>query len=214
MQLEPRVWYNPDLRSSLFLVPGLLAYIGMITAVVSTALAVVREKERGTMEQVRMAPIGTLPFIVGKSLPYFVVSMTAAVGVVLASIVLFDLPVRGSWWLLLLAMGLYLFGALAMGLFISTDRREPAGGVPDRAAVVVSADDAAVGVHLSDREHADVRCRSSRTSCRRGTSWWRSAAVLLKGSGFWAVADSLGALVLFAVIVTSLAAIRLRREWA
>jgi ABC-2 type transport system permease protein len=213
VQLEPRVWYNPDLRSSLFLVPGLLAYIGMITAVVSTALAVVREKERGTMEQVRMAPIGTLPFIVGKSLPYFAVSMTAAVGVVLASIVLFDLPVHGSWWLLLLAMGLYLFGALAMGLFISTIAETqqvafqiallssflptmllsgfifPIASMPTALQIVT---------HIVPARYFLVALRG----------------VLLKGSGFWAVADSLGALVLFAVIVTSLAAIRLRREWA
>ena len=56
--LEPRVWYNPELRSTLFLVPGLIAYIAMLTAVVSTSLSVVREKEVGTMEQVRMAPLG------------------------------------------------------------------------------------------------------------------------------------------------------------
>ena len=56
--VEPRIWYNPQLRSTLFLVPGLIAYISMISAVVSTALSIVREKERGTMEQVRMAPLG------------------------------------------------------------------------------------------------------------------------------------------------------------
>ena len=213
VQLEPRVWYNPDLRSSLFLVPGLLAYIGMITAVVSTALAVVREKERGTMEQVRMAPIGTLPFIVGKSLPYFVVSMTAAVGVVLASIVLFDLPVRGSWWLLLLAMGLYLFGALAMGLFISTVAESQqvafqiallSSFLPTMLLSGFIFPIASMPTFLQVITHI-VPARYFLVALR---------AVLLKGSGFWAVADSLGALVLFAVIVTSLAAIRLRREWA
>src|SRR5262249_2195285 len=67
--VEPRVWYNPELRSTLFLVPGLIAYIAMITAVISTALSVVREKERGTMEQVRMAPVGATSFIVGKTIP-------------------------------------------------------------------------------------------------------------------------------------------------
>ncbi len=213
VQLEPRVWYNPDLRSSLFLVPGLLAYIGMITAVVSTALAVVREKERGTMEQVRMAPIGTLSFIVGKSLPYFVVSMTAAVGVVLASIVLFDLPVRGSWWLLLLAMGLYLFGALAMGLFISTVAESQqvafqiallSSFLPTMLLSGFIFPIASMPTFLQIITHI-VPARYFLVALR---------AVLLKGSGFWAVADSLGALVLFAVIVTSLAAIRLRREWA
>jgi len=213
VQLEPRVWYNPDLRSSLFLVPGLLAYIGMITAVVSTALAVVREKERGTMEQVRMAPIGTLPFIVGKSLPYFVVSMTAAVGVVLASMVLFSLPVRGPWWLLLLSLALYLFGALAMGLLISTiaDSQQVAFQVALLASFLPTMllsgfifPIASMPAFLQVVTHI-VPARYFLVALR---------AVLLKGSGFWAVADSLGALVVFAVVVTSLAAIRLRREWA
>ena len=57
---EPRIWYNPELRSTLFLVPGLIAYIAMIAAVASTVLSIVREKETGTMEQVKMAPMNTL----------------------------------------------------------------------------------------------------------------------------------------------------------
>ena len=75
LTLEPRVWYNPELRSTLFLVPGLIAYIAMLTAVVSTALSVVREKEAGTMEQIRMSPIGPVAFVVGKTAPYFVISL-------------------------------------------------------------------------------------------------------------------------------------------
>ena len=98
--LEPRIWYNPQLRSTLFLVPGLIAYISMITAVVSTALSVVREKERGTMEQVRMAPVSPLPYIIGKTLPYLVISFVSAMLVILSAMVLFDLPMRGSWLLL------------------------------------------------------------------------------------------------------------------
>ena len=73
LNVEPRVWYNPELRSTLFLVPGLIAYIAMLTAVVSTALSIVREKEAGTMEQVRMSPIGPVPYVLGKTAPYFVV---------------------------------------------------------------------------------------------------------------------------------------------
>ena len=81
--VEPRIWYNPQLRSTLFLVPGLIAYISMITAVVSTALSVVREKERGTMEQVRMAPVSPLSFILGKTLPYLVISFVSALLIIL-----------------------------------------------------------------------------------------------------------------------------------
>jgi ABC-2 type transport system permease protein len=106
--LEPRVWYNPELRSTLFLVPGLIAYILMITAVISTALSIVREKESGTMEQVRMAPIDTFSFVVGKSM------------IILAAMVLFGLPMRGSWLSLLAALSLFIAGALGTGLLIST----------------------------------------------------------------------------------------------
>ena len=120
ISLEARVWYNPELRSALFLIPGLIAYIGMISAVISTSLSVVREKERGTMEQVRMAPLGTSAYIIGKTLPYFVISLSSAVFIVLASMVLFGLPMNGSWALLLLALSLYLTGALGLGLMIST----------------------------------------------------------------------------------------------
>ena len=81
LTLEPRVWYNPELRSTLFLVPGLIAYIAMLTAVVSTALSVVREKEAGTMEQIRMSPIGASAYVVGKTVPYFVISLVSSLGV-------------------------------------------------------------------------------------------------------------------------------------
>jgi ABC-2 type transport system permease protein len=117
---EPRIWYNPELRSTLFLVPGLIAYIAMITAVASTALSIVREKEVGTMEQVQMAPIGTFSFIVGKTIPYFIISLASAALIILASMALFGLPMRGNWLSLLLALALFLVGALATGLLIST----------------------------------------------------------------------------------------------
>jgi ABC-2 type transport system permease protein len=118
--VEPRIWYNPELRSTLFLVPGLIAYILMITAVVSTALSIVREKESGTMEQVRMAPIDTFSFVVGKSIPYFFISLASAALIILAAMVLFGLPMRGNWLSLLVALSLFIGGALGTGLLIST----------------------------------------------------------------------------------------------
>jgi len=120
LTVEPRIWYNPELRSTLFLVPGLIAYIAMITAVASTALSIVREKELGTMEQIKMAPIGTFPFVVGKTIPYFLISLTSAALIILAAMVLFGLPMRGNWGALLVALSLFLIGALATGLLIST----------------------------------------------------------------------------------------------
>jgi len=118
--LEPRVWYNPELRSTLFLVPGLIAYIAMITAVVSTALSIVKEKETGTIEQVRMAPVGTLSFVLGKTLPYLVLSQLAALLVILAAMALFAMPMRGDWLSLNVVVAVFLVGALGTGLLVST----------------------------------------------------------------------------------------------
>jgi ABC-2 type transport system permease protein len=120
ISVEPRVWYNPELRSTLFLVPGLIAYIATITAVVSTALSIVREKESGTMEQVRMAPISTPAFVVGKTLPYLVLSQASALLVIVAAMALFDLPMRGNWLSLSLVMAVFLVGGLGTGLLVST----------------------------------------------------------------------------------------------
>ena len=118
--IESRVWYNPELRSTVFLVPGLIAFISMITAVISTALSIVREKERGTMEQVRMAPISTLAFVVGKAAPYLVLSQVGALGIVVAAMVFFDLPMHGSWLALSIVTAIFLVGALGTGLVVST----------------------------------------------------------------------------------------------
>lgn len=120
VSVTPRIWYNPELRSTLFLVPGLIAYILMITAVISTALSIVREKENGTMEQIRMAPIDTFSFVIGKSIPYFFISLASAALIILAAMVLFGLPMRGNWGALLVALSLFIAGALGTGLLIST----------------------------------------------------------------------------------------------
>jgi ABC-2 type transport system permease protein len=120
VRVEPRVWYNPELRSALFLIPGLIAYISMLMAVTSTALSIVREKESGTIEQVRMAPVRTFPFILGKTVPYFFIALASATIVFFSSMLLFGLPMRGDWLTLAAALSLYLVGALATGLLVST----------------------------------------------------------------------------------------------
>jgi drug efflux transport system permease protein len=120
LDLEPRVLYNPELESTQFLVPGLIGFLLMLTAVLSTALSVVREKERGTMEQLRVAPLRTWELIVGKTLPYLGISLLATVIILAAARVLFGVAIRGPYLDLLIATLLYLFGALGFGLLISS----------------------------------------------------------------------------------------------
>ena len=120
IRYEPRVFYNPELRSTQFLVPGLIGFILMLTAVLSTALAVVREKERGTMEQLRVTSLKPGELIVGKILPYLLISLVATVLIVVAARVLFGVAVRGPYLSLFAATFLYLVGALGFGLFVSS----------------------------------------------------------------------------------------------
>jgi ABC-2 type transport system permease protein len=117
---EPRVWYNPELRSTQFLVPGLAGFILMLTAVLSTALSVVREKERGTMEQLRVTSLDPIELIVGKTVPYLGISLMATVIILLAARVLFGVAVRGSYLHLFAATLIYLVGALGYGLLVSS----------------------------------------------------------------------------------------------
>lgn len=117
---EPRVWYNPELHSTQFLVPGLVGFILMLTAVLSTALSVVREKERGTMEQLRVTSLRPSELIVGKVLPYLGISITATAIILVAARFLFGVSVRGSYLHLFAATLIYLIGALGFGLLVSS----------------------------------------------------------------------------------------------
>lgn len=118
--VEPRVWYNPELSSTRFLVPGLIGFILMLTAVLSTALSVVREKERGTMEQLRVSSLRPVELIVGKTLPYLGISLVATALILIAARLLFGVEIRGSVVQLFAATLVYLFGALGYGLLVSS----------------------------------------------------------------------------------------------
>jgi len=120
LALDPRILFNPELESTQFLVPGLIGFLLMLTAVLSTALSVVREKERGTMEQLRVAPLRTWELILGKTIPYLGISLVATLIILLAARALFGVEIRGPHLDLLVAVLLYLFGALGFGLLIST----------------------------------------------------------------------------------------------
>jgi len=116
----PLIWYNPNLRSPLFLIPGLLAFILMVTAVIATAMAVVREKERGTMESLRATPLVALELLIGKTVPYLAIASGAAAGSLILAWALFGVPLRGSLAWLTVVTVLFVSGGLGWGMLIST----------------------------------------------------------------------------------------------
>ena len=212
LSVEPRVWYNPELRSTLFLVPGLIAYIAMITAVVSTALSVVREKERGTMEQVRMAPLGAASFVAGKTIPYFAVSLASALVIIAAAMTLFGVPMRGSWTLLLAALSLFLIGALGLGLLISSvaDTQQVAFQLALLASFLPTLMLSGFIFPISSMPRA-LQIVTYAVPARYFLIALRG--VVLKGAGVEAFGIDLVALAVFAAVVLTLASVRLRRQW-
>ncbi len=120
LQVAPRIWFNSELRSRNFLVPGLIAIIMTLIGALLTALVMAREWERGTMEALLVTPVTMAEVLLGKVLPYFVLGTGGMVLSVAMGVWLFGVPLRGSLVLLFAASSLFLLAALGMGLLIST----------------------------------------------------------------------------------------------
>ena len=114
-----RIWFNEDLESRNFIVPGIIAIIIMIVGALLTSLVIAREYENGTMETIRSLPVGAPEFLLGKALPYFFIGLIDVLVAVLMGQVLFGVVMKSSFWLMVLASALYLMVALSIGLLIS-----------------------------------------------------------------------------------------------
>lgn len=119
VKLEQRYWYNSDLNTTKFLIPGLIALILIITATVSVSLTLVREKERGTMEQVDVSPIKPQELLIGKIIPYLATALFNALFILIMGYILFGVGVEGSYLLLFLTTLLFLFASTTLGIFAS-----------------------------------------------------------------------------------------------
>lgn len=118
-----RVWFNPELKSRNFIIPGLTGVLMMVICALLTALTISREKETGTLEQLISTPVTSGEMIVGKLLPYIVIGFIDMALVVLSGIFVFMVPFRGSVWVLLLGSAIFLTGTLGWGLFISANAK-------------------------------------------------------------------------------------------
>ena len=123
VELRSRAWFNPDLKSRNYNVPGVIAVIVLLMSLLLTSMAVVREREIGTMEQLMVTPIRPLELILGKTLPFVLISYVDVLLVTAVGILWFHVPIKGSFWLLLFGAGVYLMSTIGVGLFISTISR-------------------------------------------------------------------------------------------
>jgi ABC-2 type transport system permease protein len=120
IRLEPSTWYNPELRTAVYVVPGLIGVILTMTMVMLTAMAIARERERGTLEQLIVSPVRRVELVLGKILPYTVIGYVQMSLILLAGRLVFGVPLVGSLQLLYALSFLFIAANLALGLFFST----------------------------------------------------------------------------------------------
>ena len=117
---EVRTWYNPDLNSHYFIVPGSIAITMTLIGILLTSLVVAREWERGTMEAMLSTSVKTIHIVLGKYIPYFILGMLSLIFNIFLCVVIFQIPFRGSYLVLLVVSGLFLFTSLGIGLNVSS----------------------------------------------------------------------------------------------
>jgi len=120
VDLRVRTWYNPNLDSRNFYVPGIVAFLVMLLTLLLTSMAIIREKESGTMEQLIVTPLTPAELIIGKTIPFILIAMAQMAMVTVFAVFWFQIPLAGSIALLFVATGLFLLSTLGLGLFIST----------------------------------------------------------------------------------------------
>jgi ABC-2 type transport system permease protein len=123
VEVVPEIWFNPDLRTAVFIVPGLVGIILTLTMVMFTAMAIVRERERGTLEQLVVSPVRSVELVIGKIVPYVAIGYLQMALILGAGAAIFDVTVAGSLGLLFALASLFISGNLALGLFFSTVAR-------------------------------------------------------------------------------------------
>ncbi len=119
MDIRMVFWYNPELKSTKFLIPGLMAMILIMICVITVSLTLVREKERGTIEQLDVSPVNSGELLIGKTIPYILLSLLSGIFILIAGFVLFSVEVKGSYFHLLIATLLYISASTALGIFVS-----------------------------------------------------------------------------------------------
>jgi len=119
VDLRPNIWYNPDLKSSIFLIPGLIGMILMSITVVRISITIVREKEQGTIEGLLVSPLKPIELMIGKIIPYIVIAYLSLILIIILSRLIFEVPFRGNLFTLFTLSGIFIAASLGIGLYIS-----------------------------------------------------------------------------------------------
>jgi ABC-2 type transport system permease protein len=210
VEVRTQVWYNPDLISAYFMVPGVIGMILYAITSILTANAIVRERERGTIEQLIVTPIRAWELVVGKLTPYVILAFVNTIEVLALGSLLFGVPIRGSLLLILLLSGLFVVSGLGIGLFVS--------------AIANTQQEAMLTVFMTLLPSIFLSGFFFPLQAMPQILQWLSYAIplryylvvirslLIKGVGVEAIRSDIIALALFGFVIMTLAALRFRKR--
>ncbi len=153
LDFRTRAWFNENLDSRNYFVPGVIVIVVSLVSLLLTSMAVVREKEIGTIEQIMVTPITPVEFILGKTLPFVLIGFVDVTLILFIGVLWFQVPLRGSIVLLYFSTGLYLLTMLGAGLLDFHDQRDAAAGDDEHVPLLLPGD-APFRLFVSDRQHA------------------------------------------------------------
>ncbi len=210
VDIRTTVWYNPDMDSSYFMIPGVIGMILFAITAILTATSVVRERERGTIEQLIITPIRPMELVIGKIMPYVILSLFDAFEVIAVGHWWFGVPIRGSLILIGLACAVFLMSGLGIGLFASTIANTQQEAMLSVWMTLLPAIFLGGFLFPITNMPQVLQIISYAIPLRYFLSIIR--VLLLKGVGFQAIQGDFIALVIFGVVIMSAAALRFRKR--
>lgn len=210
LQVRTQVWYNPDLRSAYFMIPGVIGQILFMSTTILTATSIIRERERGTIEQLIVTPIRSWELMVGKITPYIILAFIQALEVILIGHFWFKVPIVGSLALVVLSSALLLLSSLGIGLFASTVAHTQQEANIIVQMVLLPSFFLSGFFFPIDAMPSALQFVSYFTPLRYYLVIIR--ALMLKGAGFVEIQSQFFALTLFGVVIMGIAALRFHKN--
>jgi len=211
IEMNERILYNPLLKSPLYLIPGLIAFVIMIVGAIASTISIVREKENRTVEQLALTPISPVLLITGKIIPYFLISLVSSTIMIILSMLLFELPLNGSILNLAIALITFLLCAIGFGVFISTIAESQQVAFTIAAFATLLPTIVLSGFVFPIQSMPDIiQVFTYIVPARYFIAILRS--ILLKGSGLSELIYEYISLIFYALAITSISIIRVKKK--
>ena len=210
VDVRSRVWYNPEMKSANFMIPGLIGMILFMLTTMLTALAIVREREHGTIEQLMVTPIRPIELVVGKLIPYIAVAFFDVLEVLAIGVFWFGVPIHGSLALLLALSAVFLMTSLGVGIFISTVANTQQEAMLSVWLILLPSIFLAGFFFPAEAMPAALQWISYMVPLRYMIVIMRG--IIVKGVGLEVLASQVGALLIFGVVIMAFAATRFRKR--